>query len=83
MKKILIALVAVIGLSGCTDPETATRVLEDSGYTDIQITGYNYFSCAESDRIHTGFKAKGPTGREVTGTVCAGLLFKNSTIRFD
>lgn len=78
---ILIAAVAV--LAACTDPSTATRVLEDQGYTNVQMTGYNFMACSKDDTFHTGFTAKSPAGRQVTGTVCAGAFFKNSTIRFE
>jgi hypothetical protein len=83
MMKRLLVIVAVAVLAACTDPKTATRVLEDQGYTNIQMTGYTLFSCSPDDTFHTGFSAKSPAGRQVSGTVCAGLLFKNSTIRFE
>lgn len=82
MKKILIAIAAVVALSGCTDAENANRILENNGYENIQITGYNWFGCSEDDFQHTGFTATGPTGKPVNGTVCSGIFFKNSTIRF-
>lgn len=70
-------------ISGCTDPDNARRILLQNGYTDIKITGYNIYSCSEDDSVHTGFSAKSPNGTIVEGTVCGGLLFKNSTIRFE
>lgn len=73
----------LVALTGCTRPESATRVLLDAGYSDVQITGYRFFVCSENDTMHTGFRAKGPTGRPVTGTVCEGVMFKASTIRLD
>ncbi len=82
MKKLLIVIAAVIGLSGCTDADNATRILDDNGYTNIQITGYNWFGCSEDDFQHTGFTATGPTGKTISGTVCSGIFFKNSTVRF-
>lgn len=80
MKKTLI--VAAMLLVGCTDAENATRLLKAQGYTDIEITGYSAFGCSEDDTLHTGFRAKGVNGQVVVGTVCSGLFFKNSTIRF-
>jgi hypothetical protein len=59
------------------------RILEENGYTNIQITGYNWAACGQDDTYHTGFVATAPSGRQVTGTVCAGVFFKNSTIRFE
>ena len=77
------ALVLAVSLAGCTDADNAVRVLDANGYEQIQITGYNWFGCSKDDFQHTGFTAVGPTGKKVEGTVCSGLLFKNSTIRFE
>jgi hypothetical protein len=77
-----IVLILIL-LAACTDPKDATRILADQGYTNIQITGYSWFSCSKDDTYRTGFTATAPSGRQVSGTVCAGLLFKNSTIRFE
>lgn len=78
----LLFLLLVGTLSGCTNSSDAHRALESSGYTDVRITGYDFFACSEDDFFHTGFAAKNPNGVEVQGTVCSGLLFKNATIRF-
>ena len=80
MKKI-IALLAFASLCACIDPEGATKALQDSGYTDIKITGYDMFSCSNDDFYCTGFTATGPSGRHVEGAVGAGQLLKGSTIR--
>ena len=82
---ILIGLFAAVGIRPLfgTDPKGATRVLEASGYTDIQITGYRWFTGDGGDFYHTGFRAKSPSGSEVTGTVTRGLLFKSATVRLD
>ncbi|ANT40444.1 hypothetical protein KMI12_121 [Klebsiella phage KMI12] len=82
MKKILITALAFM-MIGCTDADNATRVLENAGFTEVDITGYKFFSCSEDDFQHTGFKAVGPTGKTVKGTVCSGIFLKNSTIRFE
>lgn len=74
---------ALAGLAACTDPQNATRILREQGYTDIQMTGYNAFACSDDDTYHSGFTAKSPNGTPVKGTVCAGVWFKNSTIRFE
>ena len=79
-------LALALGLSACSDPEKATKVLEDAGYTDIKITGYRFTGCSDDDNIHTGFEAKSLTGNDVTGTVCgqwAPFFPKGSTIRVD
>jgi len=81
MKK-LFCVIPVLILCACTAPDTATSALDGAGYTDIQITGWRAFSCSKDDTFSTGFRAKGPTGKSVTGVVCSGLL-KGATIRTD
>jgi hypothetical protein len=81
MKWLLLSLVAIC--AGCTQPDIARQVLEGAGYKDIEMQGYDLFSCSKDDTFHDKFTATGPTGKRISGTVCAGLLFKNSTIRFD
>lgn len=66
-----------------TDSDGATRVLKESGYSSISITGYRWFTCDKNDYYHTGFDAVGPTGQHITGTVCKGFMFKASTVRLD
>lgn len=76
MKFLFIALLLI----SCTDEPRASRVLEEAGYTDIQITGYAWFGCSDGDDYRTGFSAKGPTGKRTTGAVCCGVV-KDCTIR--
>lgn len=73
----------VIGLGSCTNENTARRVLEENGYTEIEFTGYGWFTCSSDDFYSTGFKAKANNGKPVKGCVCGGLLTKGSTIRFE
>jgi hypothetical protein len=68
---------------GFTNEKEANKVLYQAGYSNIKITGYKLFSCAKDDWYHTGFEAISPAHIKTSGTVCSGLLFKNSTIRFD
>lgn len=82
-KYLVMSLVSLAMLSGCTDSVNAEKVLKKSGYSDITTTGYSWFACGRDDTLATGFKAKGPSGEVVTGTVCSGLLFKSSTVRID
>lgn len=79
----LIVIVMVLFLTACTNSSDAEKALHGAGYKDIQITGYSWFSCSKDDTYSTGFTATGPTGVKVQGTVCSGMLFKNSTIRFN
>lgn len=83
MKHIAFLLVIAVGLAACTKPNSAQALLESQGYTDVRITGYNWFSCSDDDSYRTGFEAKSPTGKPISGTVCAGLFYKGATIRFD
>lgn len=77
------AVIALLLLSGCTQPDRSKALLEAQGYQDVQITGYNFWSCSEDDTYHTGFTATSPAGQQIKGTVCAGMFFKGATIRFD
>lgn len=87
MKKFVILaalLVSACGLSGCTgNREDVHRVLEDNGYTEIEVGGFDMFGCSKDDTTATKFKAKGPTGRPVKGVVCGSwaLWGKAYTIR--
>ena len=83
INRTIVAALFAFGVAGCTDADNATRILEANGFHDIEITGYSWFSCSEKDTQSTGFKAVGPTGIKVEGAVCSGILFKNSTIRFE
>jgi len=78
-KHLLLCLLLVC----CTDEDGARRILEAQGMTEIEFTGYAPFDCSEDDTLQTGFRAKGPTGKALSGTVCCGLVFKNCTVRFE
>lgn len=82
MKRLTILLL-VASLAACTQPQKATRILEDAGYTNIHMNGYGFWACGQDDQYSDAFTATGPTGRPVSGVVCAGFLFKSSTIRLD
>lgn len=85
MKKVIyfICLVfVIITVSSCTDATEARRILQAQGYKNIQITGYNFWGCGKDDAYHTGFTAISPNNTPISGTVCSGMFFKGSTIRF-
>jgi len=82
MKTLLIGAIALLLLTGCTSQQDAERALDGAGFTNIQMTGYNFMACSEDDFYHTGFVAKNPQGNTVSGTVCSGMLFKSATVRF-
>lgn len=81
-KKLLIGFIALL-LTACTDAPTATRALQDMGFTDISITEYHWFSCPKENIFSTGFMAKNTQGRYVSGTVCSNLFFKGAIIQFN
>ena len=84
MFRMLLICTLLLGLSSCmTSPEDANKALRALGFTDVQYTGYSFFSCGKGDWYHTGFTARNVNGELVSGTVCSGLLFKQSTVRFD
>lgn len=80
----VVCLVAVLAVAtaGCTQPTKARRVLEQAGYTKVEITGWRPFMAGEGDVFSTGFKAKAPNGSNVSGAVTGGIL-KGNTIRVD
>ena len=75
-----VLLVVLLGMGGCTDPDSALKALKDQGYDEIKITGYEFGACGRDDSYSTGFEAKSLSGKKVKGVVCSGL-FKGSTIR--
>ena len=81
MKKIAVALLALL-LAACTDPTAARKALDNLGFSDVEITGYRFFTCGDDYTYHTGFSAKNPKGNLVTGAVCSGW-FKGSSVKFD
>lgn len=73
---------ACLWLSGCTDQRTARRVLEQQGYTDIRVGGFDPFACSDDDTYSTKFTATTPYGARVSGVVCSSQFFKGATVRF-
>lgn len=79
-------LVACFGLfflfGGCTvDQETASRVLSDEGYTDVELLGWSPLSCSDSEKRSEGFRAT-RSGHTVEGVVCCtGYIFGDCTVR--
>ena len=81
MRRLLAAALVAMATTGCTDPNATTKTLLDAGYTDIEVVGYDAWSCGKGDTYCTEFRAKGPTGRKVRGAVGCGLMTKGCTIR--
>lgn len=82
MKIFYIVIFTILLMTGCTSETDAENALSAMNFTDVKITGYNFFACSKDDFYHTGFKAKNAADKEIYGTVCSGLFFKNSTVRF-
>lgn len=82
MYAVPLGIFAAVAPTACVDTETAHRVLENEGMTDIETTGYRYLGCSKGDTFNSGFKATNANGKHVEGVVCNGL-FKGATIRFD
>lgn len=82
MKAIILVIILAIMLSGCVSEKNTLKTLDSAGFGDIEVTNWKPFSCGEGDWFKTGFKATNVNGKEVTGTVCCGLIFKDCTIRF-
>lgn len=80
--KLILLAIVIITLTSCTNSSDAFKALDGMGFTNIEVTGYQPFACSQDDFYHTGFKATNPNGKIVTGTVCSGIFFKNSTVRF-
>ena len=69
----ILAATVSFKLWGCPQPHAATQQLAVAGYTDVQLEAWRGYRCL--DYLHaTGFKAKAPTGQEVSGAVCCGVL---------
>lgn len=77
-----IAAALALALVACTKPDDTTRILEQSGYTHVQVTGWRPFSAGTGDSFATGFEVVSPSGARVSGVVTAGFL-KGGTIRLD
>lgn len=85
MKKLYLLLfiaIIVFSFSRCTDERGARRILINSGYSNIEITGRRFFMGSRDDLFCTGFEADSPNGTRVTGAVTRGW-FAGNTIRLD
>lgn len=82
MKRALIILSAALALSGCLPSDNTRSVLEKSGYTEITTGKYRLFACPKEDVYATEFTATAPSGQQVSGVVCQGVI-GGSFIRID
>jgi len=84
MKRLVVLVMISVSVlvAGCTNSNKAQRVLEANGYTQIQYTGYRFFMKSDNETFSTGFRAKSPSGKIVTGAVTSGWI-GGGTIRLD
>lgn len=81
MKHLLLLLILVLLIPGCTSSDSATTTLTKAGYTNIQTGGWDVLGCSDDDFTATSFTATNQLNQTVTGTVCCGI-FKKCTIRY-
>lgn len=81
MKQLIAIIVLCILLTSCNGNATSTTILEEQGYTNVKITGFNPFACSEDDMYRLNFTAISPNKTPVKGVVCSAPL-KGYTIRF-
>ncbi len=79
--KIIVLLISILTVIGCTDESGTIHALQSQGFTNVQTTGYEPFACGQDDNFSTGFVATNPAGNRVSGVVCCGM-FKGCTVRF-
>ncbi len=78
---LFLLVLCILGVCGWDDPQGATRVLTQMGYTKIVTTGIRPLARGDNEYYSTGFTATSPTGQIVTGTVTKGL--RGMTVRWD
>lgn len=83
MKKIALLICVMFS---CTNEERAEKTLRAEGYTSIELTGYEWNECSDSDSTCTGFQAMSPAHMLVSGSVGCGREFggcntKGCTVR--
>jgi len=74
-------MTAYLALWGCAAEEASARALRAHGFTHIELDGYAWTGCSDSDIYSTSFTATNPQGEVVSGVVCCGLV-KDCTVRF-
>ena len=81
---ITLGLLLAVGLpvyAAFSDRSETVSFLETQGYSEVVLTGYQFFSCGRGDVYRDGFLATNSNGKTVVGVVCSGFL-KGKTIRF-
>lgn len=81
MKTLIAIILCSVLLSSCSGASTSEILLEEQGYSNVKIQGFNFFACSEDDWYRYNFTAINSNGNQVKGVVCSAPL-KGSTIRF-
>ena len=81
MKTLIAIFLCSVLLSSCSGVSTSEILLEEQGYTNVEIKGFNPFACSQDDFYRYNFTATNQNGKQVKGVVCSAPL-KGSTIRF-
>lgn len=76
-------LLIAVGPKCCTRPDDTKRLLQQQGFSDVEITGWRPFMAGKDESVSTGFEATAPNGERVSGAVTGGFFFKGATVRFD
>lgn len=85
MKKLLLIILIAMFCSSCiamSGRDRAIKILTGQGYTNIQLTGRQFFRCGRFTFVKEGFKAH-LNKHEVEGIVCCKHFFgPECTIEF-
>ncbi len=89
-----LSVLVIIGmnlLAGCCGEMVgkgeAVKTMENAGFTNVHVTGQHgiapsFNGCGVDDAVAFDVIGKNPAGKQVSATVCCGLVFKNCTIRY-
>jgi len=62
------------------DDDEVSGVVSSSGYSNVEVLGFEPFRCSEDDMFRIGFRATGQNGERVRGVYC-GAPLKGATVR--
>ncbi len=87
MKNTTMSLVALVAsaMMGCSDKDDAIKAAESAGWSNVELTGSNYFNitCEKKEKAFH-IVGENPAGKRTEATVCCGYTtpFKGCTIRY-
>lgn len=67
----------------CKRESDVKKFAKAEGWQSYKVEGYCWLCCSEDETFHTEFTAITKEGKTITGAVCSGIIFKNSTMRLD